>query len=375
MAKNWKPLEESIWDMWVNRPDPDMTISRFATTHAKKYGCSYDSLRNLLRRLIYHGGPNTEKPEPNEKPLLELDQQILALLAKSDCTLASLSEKLDHSESTVNKAVERLRKYGYRVDILPNQEHITLTRNPRPSCTLHTHDWFGETIRFGQISDTHLGSKYERLDFLSTLYGVYKKEGITTVYHAGDLIDGQGIYKGHEYEVNVVGFDAQCDYCIENYPKEDGITTYYICGNHDLAFQKLIGANPGDRIHRDDLQYLGDIEVDVDLGFGIRHRIYHPGGGKAYADSYKVQRHIEGMLGGTKPNICAYGHWHSIISGYYRNVHYLGAGTTQGQTSLFRTHGWQPALGGWIVEINVSPQGGINRIKTDFISFYWESDR
>ena len=48
------------------------------------------------------------------------------------------------------------------------------------------HAYKGETIRFGLLSDTHLGSLYERTDVLNLAYKLFADEGIKNVYHAGD---------------------------------------------------------------------------------------------------------------------------------------------------------------------------------------------
>ncbi len=48
------------------------------------------------------------------------------------------------------------------------------------------HQYFGDVVRFGVVSDTHIGSIYEHQDVLNLAYKVFKKEGIERVYHVGD---------------------------------------------------------------------------------------------------------------------------------------------------------------------------------------------
>lgn len=48
----------------------------------------------------------------------------------------------------------------------------------------------GEKHKLLFISDTHLGSKYDRLDILRYLYDLAEDEEINTVFHVGDLCDG-----------------------------------------------------------------------------------------------------------------------------------------------------------------------------------------
>jgi len=93
------------------------------------------------------------------------------------------------------------------------------------------HKFKGEWIRFGVVSDTHLGSLYDNLELLDTAYSIFAKEGVKGVYHVGDLLDGEKMYRGHEYEIRHHGRDAQVDFCIRNYPHRKEITTYFITGN------------------------------------------------------------------------------------------------------------------------------------------------
>ena len=48
----------------------------------------------------------------------------------------------------------------------------------------------GDWARFGLVADTHLCCKEERLAELHCQYDLFEKEGITTVFHAGNPIDG-----------------------------------------------------------------------------------------------------------------------------------------------------------------------------------------
>ena len=96
------------------------------------------------------------------------------------------------------------------------------SRDPVPGEAVHTHTWKGDTLQFGVIADTHLCSKYCRIDLLNEFYDIIAAEGIDTVFHAGDLVDGEGVYRGHAYELEVIGSDAQVDYVVKNYPRRKG---------------------------------------------------------------------------------------------------------------------------------------------------------
>ena len=100
------------------------------------------------------------------------------------------------------------------------------------------HDYYGNNAKFGIVSDTHIGSLYENRGLLHLAYKVFKKEGIDTVYHCGDMTDGEKIYRGQEYELYAHGADAQVKEVVKKYPRFDGITTHFILFiiNHHALF-------------------------------------------------------------------------------------------------------------------------------------------
>ena len=96
----------------------------------------------------------------------------------------------------------------------------------------------------------------------------------------------------------------------------------------------------------------------------------HPGGGSAYALSYKPQKIIESMSGGEKPNILLLGHFHKGRVFVLRNVHCVQAGTTQAQSNFMRNHNLAAHMGYWLVEIHVNDDGQINRFRPEFMPCY-----
>ena len=136
-------------------------------------------------------------------------------------------------------------------------------------------------LTFGIVSDTHLCSKEEKLDELHTFYEICRKIGIQSVFHVGDIVAGNNVYRGQENEVKVFGADAQARYVVRNYPKVHGIQTYFIAGNHDLVYWVRSGVDIGHFIaQREDLDYLGQYEGNIKLG-NVRVRLLHPDSGGA----------------------------------------------------------------------------------------------
>lgn len=247
--------------------------------------------------------------------------------------------------------------------------------------TVHTHYYFPDTskgvhVRHGLISDTHLGNVYDNIPLLETLYDVFEREGLDTVYHCGDLLDGEKMYRGQEYELYAHGVDKQAENVIKKFPKRDGMNTYFITGNHDLSFQKHAGVDVGNLIaaEREDMIYLGQEDIDLIVGSKdkkIKLKLMHPSKGTAYALSYHPQKIVESFTGGKKPNALYIGHFHKAeILPNYRNVQTVQAGTTQKQTSFMQRNFIQAHQGGWIMDMYIPKNYQISRFRGEFLPYY-----
>lgn len=215
-------------------------------------------------------------------------------------------------------------------------------------------------FRCGLISCTHFGSVFEEVAITKAAYDWFVSEGISTVFHCGDLSEGVKMRKGHEHEVHKHGADAQRDWIVEQYPYRKGVTTHLISGNHDAAHMKNGGMDVcrGVAERREDIDYLGmdsarfvvkrpgERDINIDL--------LHPDGGVSYALSYKPQRIIEQLEAGDKPDILFVGHFHKAFTlPAYRGVACVLAGCTQRQTGFMRRNGLAAHVGVHIIEARV----------------------
>ena len=233
--------------------------------------------------------------------------------------------------------------------------------------------WTGDKIiRFGLLGDTQFNSKYTQITHLHRFYDILQQEGITQAYHTGDMDEGEEMRMGHKYECYNQGVDDHIEEIVLNYPKRTGIETLFITGNHDHSIFKRVGFDLGGVLaaKRKDMKYLGRDEARIMLTPNCSLDLRHPGDGTAYALSYKLQKQIEAMQGGEKPNIYAVGHYHKAEYFWYRNVHALQTGCFQGDTPFTRAKGISVHLGGWICEVNVDEEGTVARMKAEFIPFY-----
>ena len=289
----------------------------------------------------------------------------------------------------VNKAearrrIERLAGQHFNIHLAG--EHWSISGTPQTGVTtgrevVHTSDRDGR-YRFGLVADSHIGSKYARLDVLNEIYDAFAAEGIERVYHCGNMIDGfkRGI---NDHDVVVAGMDDQVQLLAKEYPQRDGITTLAVAGDdHEGWFAQSMGIDIGKRIEqsmreagRTDWTDLGYMECFVSLRHArskaeAKLLVSHPGGGSAYADSYVVQKIIESFDGGEKPGIAAFGHYHKCLSGEYRNVWFCLVPCTQDQTPWARKKRLRYVIGGMIVEATQDEQGAIVRFKDEKLRFF-----
>ena len=91
-------------------------------------------------------------------------------------------------------------------------------------------EWSGDkVIRFGVMGDTQINSKYTQLTHLHKLYDIYEQEGIETVFHTGDIDEGEEMRMGHKYECYTQGADDHVAEIVRTYPKRKkyGYKIYY----------------------------------------------------------------------------------------------------------------------------------------------------
>ncbi len=345
--KNW----------WLNNNKPGIKKS-YELYNKNEHRLSNRNIRKYIKEL------------KSNEPFNIID--LLGFL-KFERTILEIQDRYDFTECEAWKHINDLKK-AYNITEINGW--IKLEKNINVSSREFNYDWDGqEIIRFGVVADTHLCNKCQQLSFLNELYDLFELEEIPTVYHAGDLSDGY--YKnrpGHIYELipGKIGADEQADYIKTVYPKRSGITTEIVDGNHDWTHIQNGGADLVKRIcrERDDFKYLGQGNAIINLTPGCKIELNHPTDGTAYALSYSLQKYIDSMSGGQKPNILINGHHHKAMYLFYRNIHAIEAGTICAQTPWMRSKRLAAHVGGWIVTVHLDCNGSIRRFMPELIPLY-----
>lgn len=229
-----------------------------------------------------------------------------------------------------------------------------------------------EHLRFGLVSDTHGGSKFEQLTALRRFYEHADEAEVDAFIHAGDTTQGSDrMHLGMEHEVHAHGSDAQVSYVAATYPRSQrNAKTYMISGNHDASFLKDGGSNVVRQIaaSRPDIEYLGQDAAYLNIG-NLRAYVVHPDGGGAYAKSYKGQKFSESLPQDKDVRLLLLGHYHNYVSFMQRETAVFQLPCFQSQYSWLARKGLHPDVGGIILDLWLDDAGGIRRMSHEVVRF------
>jgi hypothetical protein len=339
-----------------------------ANWNYEKLGQRYGKKPGYIKKVL--SVRRTNKPVDEPSQVEKLPDLVLKQLQKERST-NDICKQLKISERILTATLDDLRESGFV--FVENNGLIKLCKSVIPSENVHEENWNGEKIiRFGVAGDKQMCSKYQQLTHLETMYDIFQREGITTVYDPGDLTEGCKMRPGQEHEIFKHGADEQEQYIVDFHPKRKGIVTKFILGNHDAAHIKNGGRDIGVGIaqKRPDMIYLGLYNAKVKLTPNCILELNHPWDGAAYALSYSLQKYIDSISGGEKPNVLLNGHHHKMMYLFYRNIHAFETGTFCAQTPFMRGKRIAAHVGGWIIEVHVDGEGTVTRCKGEFFPFY-----
>lgn len=313
---------------------------------------------------------------------VELDHvKLISALKAESLDARSISKKFNVPLKVVEDTIQDL--IDKKVMLQNNQGYFSVQDEPMigGKKQLNPDMWDGEWLRFGYVSDNHLGSHFERLDVLNLAYDTFAKEGIKIVLNGGNWIDGEARF--NKNEIHVTGFGRQMKYAVDNYPFREGVETWFVSGDdHEGWYNQREGVNSGDYFQmlreksgKYDLKHLGYVEADVNLNDGTFEnplwlRLMHPGGGSAYATSYSAQKIVESLQPGEKPHVLFLGHFHKYDKSYIRGVHVWQMGCTMDQSIFMRKKKLEAHVGFGIAELCRNEDGYLVRVRDEFTPLY-----
>lgn len=296
----------------------------------------------------------------------ELCEKIKILLKKKK-SFIDICKELQLKDYEAIGLVNLMKQDGELIDYV-NGELVRLKTPPKTNdvyqvSTNSTH------IPLLLISDTHLCSKYDRLDILRYLYDKAEDRGIKYILHSGDFTDGRSNRPEHIYELKETSYEGQVDYCVDKYPTFSG-KTYVISGNHDDWWYKSTGSEIVKAIakRRDDIVYLGSDVADLKIG-KLKIRLFHGKGGNAYAKSYKVQKYLDSIPLEERPHILQTGHVHQSFYMKQDDTHCFQTSCLEDLTPFARSMGLANDKSVWWVDVNIDDRGKIESINQELETF------
>jgi len=249
-----------------------------------------------------------------------------------------------------------------------------------------SHEFHEPHFKIGLYADTHIGSAYEAEEERKNFYALCHAEGVTALYHAGDVVAGNGVYRGqiHELRPDCIGAQAQVERAARDFVGAD-LDIYFILGNHDLKWWMDYGFNVGTQIEdtaralggERTIKCLGQASARINLGKEPCQCVLdliHPSGGTAYAISYRAQKIAESYTGGDKPHVVSIGHFHKANElPHCRNMAAIQPGCFEWQTPFMRgkaleAHVAGCILEGWMEEVNGRPS--MRRMRMEWAKYY-----
>lgn len=317
-----------------------------------------------------------------------------------ECIVEDLAKSYNMSKEDIFVLIHELKKRGNNVvtlnttantqmdPSLPEEnEQVTLIRNfghqklvDEMNYTIIDND---EQVKIMLISDTRFGSIYEQISHLNNLFLNAKKLGCKYVFLTGDVVEG--IYAGAKSIYNSTlhknGVIDQAEYVSQLFPRVEGITTYFITGEHDLSFLKTkekidIGTLIDKK--REDMIYLGPkrrkitITKDDPKSGKISIYLQHSQGTVPYTVSYKPQQKIASLRNEEKTDILVTGHYAACDSFERRGVRSFQVPTMVATTDEMKDANTPVynTVGGWIVTLNRDKKGRLINTSQLWIPYY-----
>ena len=346
--------------------------------------CTKESLRSLYR--YYKSGGlgeqrvNNAKQADLKKGLLTLEDRLLER-TKYKVSLLYLSQLLQVTEEEILVAYANLQAEGYTNLKLWTEGGVRFMQNLTKAVTEEGTEYdLGtllseetRTIIFGLMGDTHIGSEYHDSAALENFYDICAQRGIQAVFHTGDVTEG---FKTNRVETflgnTAIGFQDQVELVIKSYPYREGITTYFITGNHDLWSLQNGLAHIGRTLSmvRGDMKYLGDEFARIRLTDKITLALVHPRDGATKNVFYKAQTYIDEASTGKIATINAIGHYHKMGIIKHRDVFGIYTASFQKQSNWMKANNLKSYVGAYIITLTIDDQGNLLTILPEYVDYH-----
>lgn len=264
----------------------------------------------------------------------ELYNKIRCLIQKK-YTFDDLCIELKLSRAELIHVLECMNKYGIPITLkngeIINHGKTKVIDAPYNITSDKSH------VKLGFLGDTHLGSIYDDVKLLETVYSVAEDKNIDYMFHSGDLTDGVLGIIDFEKHLKEDTYFGQVKYAIDRYPKYSG-KTYAISGNHDDYWTMLTGREIIEDIsdERKDIVYLGRRRI-VNIN-GLKIQILHGDFDPITNSRFKATKYLK-TIEEDIPHILHTGHKHISNYDVFNGTHMVRGGAITQRISILETKG------------------------------------
>ncbi len=254
---------------------------------------------------------NLEEENSNEKKVFTEEEKInlFIQMTNSKVSLTKICETLNIKEYEALGLKKIAKDKGYNIvtnqtdkDIIfYNQGEIKDVEDKM--IVFNTDE--NNNFKFIAVSNPLLGNKAQQLSIIKDVYKQAKSMGINTIFLCGNLTAGTYKMNDENYDsLFISDQEGQVDYFIENYPREEGITTYFITGPKDNKGKISVGTRIEEA--RPDMVYLGAGNAEVKIDDAVM-KIMSSKQKKTYTTSYRSEKKVKSLRSEDKPDILLYG--------------------------------------------------------------------
>ena len=308
-----------------------------------------------------------------EKEYDEVLVSNLLRLLKKERNIKDIKEELELSEIEVLGMVKHLIEEGNNIIVKEYSDGLHLINQGDFTREANTYSFKTDDkneFKFVAISDVRLGSKSQQLGILNDIYKKALELDIHNVIVCGNI--SAGLKPITDIESNFIDdTQAGIDYIINNYPKYEGITTYFISGKLDDKHLTQNKVNIGPRIaeKRDDMVYLGEDVCDITID-KTKMQVMNSKLNKTYTASYRTQQTIDAFRSEDKPDILLYGGLLQMEKYTSRGVKCISVPSVCATDNEMKTKRYSNTIGAWYITVKNNELGKLDKIDAISSPYY-----
>lgn len=401
-SRNWFDILKSI--RAIVQAEPGITITETAkklkiprsTADAglKMRGLTLEAAAKLSDEEIAQRAGSFDGSTPLGFNVPLSTHEIFEFLKDRPRSLSELARKFDRAPETMLSKLNEMEAAGYMLVRTPGAVSIPVAKPHIATPAKTIADEVGMDVALGFISDTHAGDKHSQPSAIRKCAEIMGNDyGVRHFFSPGDLTTGVYVYRGQDNDLIPSCRPARRELARQSalnqvwlaneyIPKNEGSKWFILGGNHDWTHVIASGTDPV-RIfcdQRDDATYMGYDSAGIWITDKFFLRLWHPTGGIPYAKSYKLQKGtetlaIEALKEAIKheetpaASMLMAGHLHIAVWLPELPIPAGHVGCFEGQTSLGKRLGKEPALGGVVIRLRISDSGRVQRIEHTFLPF------